>query len=466
MPDDPQIQPFLDRMESAGLGPLARASFARAFADLTSSETATVREDAIEPVTSLPRPDGDVAVTDLGDLVARCVVVKLNGGLGTSMGLDRPKSLLAVREGKTFLDVIVDQARLLRRSTGHEPQLLFMNSFSTSAATRAHLAAYHRDLGDVDRLEFVQNKVPKVLAADHTLPEWPADPDLTWCPPGHGDFYTALSESGTLDRLLDDGVHLAFVSNADNLGATLDPALLAWFAESGAPVAMEVTRRTASDRKGGHLARRRRDGRLMVRESAQLDPDDVGAATDIDRHRYFNTNSLWMDLRAVRKALDEHGGIMPLPVMRNAKTLDPRDPTSPEVIQLETAIGAAIQCFDDAVAVEVPRSRFAPVKTTDDLLALRSDAFEIRADGSVGLVPERDGVPPAVDLDPQHYRLIDGLEALIPNGAPSLVGCRSLTVNGEWVFDDGVVFVGDATVSSDAEGPRRLGAGTYGEPVL
>lgn len=463
----PDATPFLDRMTGEGLGPLARASFARAYQQLTAGGTATIAESSIEPVEVLPRRvDLDPPAAGVADLLERCVVIKLNGGLGTSMGLARAKSLLEVREGQTFLDVIVGQTQRFSQSTGHEPRLLFMNSFSTSADTRAHLERYHPSLGDPAALEFVQNKVPKVLADGWGPADWPDDPDLTWCPPGHGDLYVALAESGTLERLLAHGVRYAFVSNADNLGATLDPGLLAWFVDSGAPFAMEVTRRTPADRKGGHLARRRSDGQLILRESAQLDPSDADAAADIDRHRFFNTNSLWLDLDAVQAALDAHEGVLPLPVMQNTKTLDPRDPESPAVVQLETAMGAAIECFDGATAIEVPRSRFAPVKTCDDLLALRSDAYEIRDDGSVGLVADRAGEPPHVRLDPSHYKLIDGLERLIPHGAPSLVGCESLIVEGPWVFDPGVVFVGEAIIANPDEAgidPRHLPAGTYGE---
>lgn len=457
----PDVTPFLERMEAEGLGPLAQASFARAFDHLAAGGPSTIAEDSIEPVTDLPRADDLEPGADVADLLDRSVVIKLNGGLGTSMGLDRAKSLLEVREGRTFLDVIVDQADRFETSSGRRPRLLFMNSFSTSADTRAYLADRHPGLGDPADVEFVQNKVPKVLADGLGPADWPEDPDLAWCPPGHGDLYVALAESGTLDRVLADGVRYAFVSNADNLGASLDPDLLAWFADSGAPFAMEVTRRTVADRKGGHLARRRGDGRLILRESAQLAPGDIDAAADTDRHRYFNTNNLWLDLQAIRDALDEAGGVLPLPVMRNAKTLDPRDPESPAVIQLETAMGSAIECFDTAAAIEVPRSRFAPVKTCDDLFSLRSDAYEIRVDGTVGLVEARNGVPPQVSLDPAHYKLIDGLEALIPDGAPSLVGCRSLTVEGRWVFDPGVVFVGDIAVTNPTADRRPLPAGTY-----
>ena len=285
----------------------------------------------------------------------------------------------------------------------------------------------------------MQNMVPKIDAETLKPVEWSADPEQEWCPPGHGDLYPALVGSGWLDRLLAEGVRYAFVSNSDNLGAILDPALLAFFAQSGAPFMMEVTRRTAADRKGGHLAIRKSDGRLLLREVAQCPDANLDAFQDIDKHQYFNTNSLWLNLEKLKAQLTADSGALPLPMIKNKKTVDPRDPKSPAVFQLEIAMGSAIECFEGALAVEVPRSRFAPVKTTADLLALRSDAYEVLPDGQVRLRAERNGVPPDISLSGE-YKLVDSLDAL---GVPSLIQCRSLKVSGLVTFEDGVVLEGD-----------------------
>jgi UDP-N-acetylglucosamine pyrophosphorylase len=208
---------------------------------------------------------------------------------------------------------------------------------------------------------------------------------------------------------------------------------------------MEVTARTSSDRKGGHLALR--DGQLLLRESAQCPEADMSEFQDISKHRYFNTNNLWLRLDRLRDALAESHGSLPLPLIRNKKNVDPRDKNSPEVYQLETAMGAAIECFHDARAVDVPRSRFAPVKTTADLLTLRSDAYDIRPDGTVALAPELGGIPPHVELD-HHYKMVDQLEAALAGGVPSLKGCRNLRVKGEVVFNAEAIFQGDVTVEN------------------
>ena len=285
---------------------------------------------------------------------------------------------------------------------------------------------------------------------------WPADPALEWAPPGHGDLYPSLQSSGMLAALLDAGYEYAFVANVDNLGAVMEPRILAWFAGERIPFLMEVADRTEADRKGGHLARRA-DGGLVLREVAQTPEDDLGAFQDIGRHRFFNTNTLWIDLRALAAVLGERGGVLGLPMIVNRKTVDPGDAHSTPVLQLETAMGAAIDVFDGARAIRVPRSRFAPVKTTNDLLALRSDAFVLHDDGRIAQAPERDGAgAPLVDLDPAHFKLLRDFDARFPAGPPSLVACERLTVRGDVEFGAGVVVRGTTTVEQGQDGPLRI----------
>ena len=204
-------------------------------------------------------------------------MIKLNGGLGTSMGMARAKSLLCVRRGLSFLDVIARQVLHLRREYGATLPLIFMNSFRTSADTLAALARYDDLAVPGLPLEFLQNKEPKLRADDLRPVSWPRDPAMEWCPPGHGDIYTALMATGLFDQLIDAGYRYAFVSNSDNLGAVADARVAGWFAESGAPFAIEAVRRTTSDRKGGHFARRKADGRIVLRETAQTAKADQEA---------------------------------------------------------------------------------------------------------------------------------------------------------------------------------------------
>ncbi len=445
-------------MTAAGVHPSAIAVFAHSYRMLASGETGMLDESDLEPIESLPRladlhTDQDAA----GRALRQTAVVRLNGGLGTSMGMDRAKSLVEVRTGRRFLDLIVEQVLALRADYEVELPLLFMDSFRTQSDTLAALEEHSGIAVDGMPPDFLQNREPKLRADDLTPVSWPADPALEWCPPGHGDIYTALYASGVLELLLDNGFRYLFVSNSDNLGAVPDPRLAAWFVESGAPIGAEYCRRTPADRKGGHLARLRSDGRLVLRESAQTRPEDAPAFGDIDRHRFFNTNNLWLDLRALRAALLANDGVLGLPIIRNAKTVDPADPHSTQVIQIETAMGSAIGVFDGAVAIEVDRTRFLPVKTTSDLLVLRSDAYEITDRAEVRLVPAR-ATAPLVDLD-DAYKLLPHFDERFPFGPPSLVAADTLTVRGDWTFGRDVVVVGVAQV--DALGsPGRIADGT------
>jgi len=439
--------PFAEKMERAGVNPAAIRAFESSYRLETSNLSGLLSELSIKSVQDLPQYADIVSEADpAGDkaLLAKTVLLKLNGGLGTGMGLEKAKSLLPVRGEDTFLDLIVRQVLAVRKQTGSPLRFVILNSFSTSADTLEHLARYP-ELGDPKSLELMQNKVPKIDAATLMPVSWPADPALEWCPPGHGDLYSALLGSGLLQELIDAGFRYLFVSNSDNLGAALDPSILRWFAASDRPFLMEVTARTAADRKGGHLAIRSDDGQLVLRELAQCPEEDLEAFQDISRHRYFNTNNLWLRLDHLDEALKANGGLLPLPVIRNQKTVDPRDQKSSAVIQLETAMGAAIECFEGAGALAVPRSRFAPVKTTADLLALRSDAYRITEDGRVELAPERNGIPPEIVLGPS-YKLVDQLDAALEDGIPSLVNCRRLEVRGPVKFSAADCFSGEVVL--------------------
>jgi UTP--glucose-1-phosphate uridylyltransferase len=456
--DDPRIRSFVHTMRAAKMPEEAVATFVHHLRYYLEGDQGTLGHDRIEPAPDLPDAG------DLGDFaergaaaLERTVVVKLNGGLGTSMGLERAKSLLEVRDGLSFLDLIARQVRAMRKATGSEVPLLMMNSFRTADDTERALASQAGLSVRGLPLGFRQHRVPKVLVDGDAPAQYPADRELEWCPPGHGDVYTALRTSGTLGELLAAGIELAFLSNADNLGAVIDTSLLGYMVSEGLEFMMEVADRTHADRKGGHLCRLRGDG-LALRESAQCPPDEQDEFQDIDRYRYFNTNNLWVHLPTLARLLDDHGGVLPLATIVNHKTLDPRDPSSPPVVQLETAMGSAISIFDRAAAVRVPRRRFSPVKNTDDLLAVRSDAYRLTDDFRVVLAPGRT-TPPTIQLDASYYKLIDDFESRFPYGAPSLIDCASLTVEGNVRFGADVVVRGEVHVRAGRE-PAPIEDGT------
>jgi UTP--glucose-1-phosphate uridylyltransferase len=434
------LRASVEKMRREGLPEPAIDTFRHYYEQLAAGETGMLPESEIEPVSGVEDLE---SLPKGGAPLDEAVVLKLNGGLGTSMGMTRAKSLIEAKDGLSFLDITARQVQQLGLP------LVLMNSFYTHEESLAALAA-HGDLSMGLPPDFMQHKEPKLLVDGLTPVEWPADPSLEWCPPGHGDLYTALLTSGMLDALLSSGRRYAFVSNSDNLGAVLEPRILGWMAREAIPFAMEVTDRTEADRKGGHLAVR--DGRYVLRETAQTPEADLEALQDISRHRYVNTNNLWVDLQVLGDVLRERDGVLGLPLIVNRKTVDPGDRSTPAVYQLETAMGAAIGVFEGARPVRVPRSRFSPVKTTEDLLALRSDAYVLGDDGRVELAPSRAGTPPVVDLDDGYFKLLRDFDARFPSGAPSLVECERMAVEGDVRFGRGVVVRGAVTV----RGPRRV----------
>lgn len=464
---DPIEEQIISKMRGAGVAEPTIAGFVNAVRRVRSGERGMLPESAIDPIPALPRLESlDDSRVAGAELLGQLVVFKLNGGLGTGMGLDRAKSLLPVRDGSNFLDFIVRQILHLRRQTGTlVPAFCLMNSVITREDTLKHLAHYSELSGQGD-LDFLQNIVPKIDPQTFAPAYWPADPELEWCPPGHGDFYPSLLASGLLDQLLAKGIRYAFVSNSDNLGATVDPKLLRYFADQDVPFLMEVADRTGADRKGGHLARSKASGRLLLRESAQCPKADDATFQDIARHRFFNTNNLWIRLDHVRRELDANGGSFPLPLITNQKTVDPRDASSPKVLQLESAMGAAIECFDRATAMVVPRSRFAPVKSTNDLLALRSDAYCVTEDHRLVLHPKRNAQPPLVDLDSTHYKVISDFEELFPNGSPFLLECESMKVEGRVRFAAGITCIGKVRFVQTGSNPAEVPSGTYRDTTV
>jgi UTP--glucose-1-phosphate uridylyltransferase len=443
---------LIERMKAEDLPQVVIDTFGYYYEQLVSGATGLISEADIRPV----QIDEVADATQLEsfahagrEALDKTVMIILNGGLGTSMGLQRAKSLLPVKEGKSFLDIIVEQAAC----TG--VNLAFMNSFNTHADTVAAV-----DKLGPERLPqyFLQHKFPKILKSDYSAANYPPNPELEWNPPGHGEIYTALYTSGLLKKLISEGVQYALIANADNLGATLEPSLLGYFAEQNFPIMMEVAQRTPADMKGGHLARHT-NGRLVLREIAQCPKEDYVTFQDIDYHRFFNTNSIWLNLKAL-EALIHSNPVIQLPMILNPKTINPRDASSPAVYQIETAMGAAISLFDRAAAVKVPVERFCPVKKTQDLLALRSDCYMLTDTGGVAPSPQRRLGRIQIQLDTDYYGKIDDLDKRFSQGVPSLLECEALTIEGDVYFEENVAIKGSVHLRNLGTTPATIKAGT------
>lgn len=429
---------------------------------MIAGEESVIREDRVRAVSDV------VDLKSLPDFGAKgeavlnqAVMIKLNGGLGTGMGLEKAKSLLKAKQGLSFLEIIIEQVIAQRNSFNSDLPLVFMNSFSTEADTCEVLDKFPELLQGQKGVPFtfIQNKVPKIFADNKQPAQWPNDPSKMWCPPGHGDIYTALQISGVLDELLNQGIKYAFISNSDNLGANMDLSVLGYFAEQGASFMMEVADRTEADRKGGHLAKSI-DGGLLLRESAQCHADDVADFQDITKYKYFNTNNLWVRLDKLKDLLDETNGIVDLPLIQNKKTIDPRDPESPQVIQMETAMGSVIASFKDSIAIRIPKARFVPIKTTNELLGLWSNAFILDEKKLVAINPERQVGYIVVSLDSKYYKNIDDLEAHFPEGVPDLLECAKLTISGDVKFGANVKLIGNVVITNDSDTQLVIAAGT------
>lgn len=449
---------FSEKMRAAGLPEVATRAFERAAEFVVKGGATTIGDSELEPVGDLSSMDDLTKYEAAGRAaVARTAVIKLNGGLGTSMGLSKAKSLLPIRPGMSFLDSIAEQILYQRGEWGVDLPLVLMNSYRTRDDSLAALRKFPT-LGGSIPLDFIQHKVPRIDAATWTPVEWAANESLGWCPPGHGDLYIALASSGMLEALRNHGIRYAFVSNADNLGAVVDLSILGLLASEEVPFVMEVAERTEADKKGGHLARRK--GRLALREISQCPESDLSSFHDIVKHRYFNTNNLWLDLDALADALDASPDGLPLPVIRNEKHIDPTDDTTPLCYQLESAMGSAIEYFEGARAIVVSRERFAPVKTTSDLLEVWSDAYELTSDARIVPVDVDANRDRVIDLDARYFGSIDALAARFPAGAPSLARCQRLTIVGDHRFGADVVIEGRVELTNDSPDPVVIEAGS------
>ena len=449
---DGNLNEFTSKMDREGLPPVVIDTFSYYYRKILQGESGRLGEKDINPIAPKDLP----SFSDLNDFseagseaLNRSVMIVLNGGLGTSMGLTGAKSLLTLKNELSFLDII------LRQAERNDVTLCFMNSFSTDQETVAAISKLQP--AQTPRY-FVQHKYPKVLQESLKPASWPKNPEMEWNPPGHGDVYLALYTSGLLDRLLEEGISYAFISNSDNLGGTMNAALLGYFSENNLPFMMEVAERTPADVKGGHLARHK-DGYLVLREIAQCDDSELDIFQNISYHCFFNTNNIWVNLEFL-KALIDRGGSIHLPMILNSKTLDPRDEASPPVFQVESAMGSAISLFEGATAVQVPKSRLIPVKTCNDLLAVRSDCFIINDNKDLILNPERPFDAIKIRLDPEYYRKIDQFDERFPEGVPSLKDCESLTIEGDVRFQDRVTINGNVRITNPGPAQAVVKSGT------
>eukprot|EP00048_Salpingoeca_helianthica_P015040 m.224731 g.224731 ORF g.224731 m.224731 type:complete len:494 (-) comp16538_c0_seq1:182-1663(-) len=391
------------------------------------------REGMIKEYSSLPLVDD---FDTIAGLLSKLAVVKLNGGLGTSMGCVGPKSTITVRDDKSFLDLCVRQAEYLNEQYHVRVPLILMNSFHTQEETVKVVRKYQS--ANCDILLFNQSRFPRVEKS--TLRPVASDNkhDDQWYPPGHGDFYESLRDSGLLDRLIAEGKEWLFVSNIDNLGATVDLGILNYVIGEGAncDFVMEVTNKTRADVKGGTLIDY--DGQTRLLEVAQVPKDKLEEFKSISKFRIFNTNNLWVKLSAIKEVLAAER--LHMEVIENAKVLD----SGQRIVQLETAVGSAIKNFKGGIGINVSRSRFLPVKKSSDLLLIMSNLYQL-AHGTLQLAPQRQFDVPLVKLGDHHFAKVKQFLQRFEN-IPNVLELDHLTVSGDVVFGKDVTLKGTVII--------------------
>ncbi len=455
---------FKEKMQQAGVDSAAQQFFSQAYLSLNKNEEqGYISESRIESIEELPCMQSIKSIPVNKALLNELVVIKLNGGLGTSMGLDKPKSFLRIKEDKSFLDLALEQIIKQRKTYGVDVQFLLLNSFNSSEITldylRENKQAELAELGvSAEDLELLQNQVPRIDKATGLPAEYPQNPKLEWNPPGHGDIYTKLYTSGKLASLIKQGKRYAFISNMDNLGAIFDPSILSYIKEQQLAFVMEVCERSQADKKGGHLARNKETQQLVLRERAQCLPQDLADFEDIKKYQYFNTNNLWVNLQVLHDLLEEHQGVLPLNLIQNEKQLDSANNDSPKVLQLETAMGSALSCYtaQQASLLKVGRERFMPVKTVNDWWLVRSDAYTLNAEFILNLTTKNKA--PLVDLG-DHYRYLNEVNRL--GSIPSLREATQFSLKDKFIFEEGVIIKGDVSFINRGSQPAFIGAGVY-----
>ncbi|PVD26403.1 hypothetical protein C0Q70_14079 [Pomacea canaliculata] len=373
-------------------------------------------DEAVKSYKNLPVP----AESHAKHLLSKLVVIKLNGGLGTSMGCTGPKSAICVRNELTFLDLNVQQIEHLNKVYGVDVPLVLMNSFNTDEDTQKLLRKYSQIKVSIHT--FNQSRYPRINRESLLPIPLSFGPESVegWYPPGHGDVYQSFYNSGLLQEFIRQGKEYVFVSNIDNMGATVDLIILHPSNGPAPEFVMEVTDKTRADVKGGTLVEY--EGKLRLLEIAQVPKNYVDEFKSVSKFKIFNTNNLWVSLGAIKRVVEE--ATLHMEIIVNPKTLD----NGLNVIQLETAVGAAIKSFDGAL----------------DLLVIMSNLYTLRT-GALEMSPKR-AFPtvPLVKLGTHFNKVKDFLSRFA--SIPDVLELDHLTVSGDVTFGKEVILRGTVII--------------------
>lgn len=435
---------FKEKMEKERLSDIVIKNFLNFYDKFYKGEKGYIKENEISPISidKVKEFKGDEELYKYGkEALSKTIILKLNGGLGTTMGCNYPKSLIKVKNGFTFLDLCIKNLFTLRQKHKIEIPFLLMNSFYSHEATLSALSNYPSINKNLP-VTFIQNKYPRINALDLSPLSFPENRDLEWNPAGHADLYIALFTSGIIDRLIKEGYQYLFISNIDNLGASLDLCILGYMVKNSFTFLMEVTKRTEIDRKGGHLAIRKSDNRPILRELSQCDENDLTYFLDIQKHSLFNTNNIWIDIKDLKNIISDRDFLLDLPFICNKKKINYKGETF-SAFQIECALGSGILLFSRPSYLYVGRERFIPVKNTEDLLRVQSNCFIVTEEYLLkNSIDSQKPNHPQIKLDPNYYSNVDDFFKRFPKGIPLLNKCESLTVKGDVYFGSNVTIEG------------------------
>ncbi|CAF9913056.1 MAG: UTP-glucose-1-phosphate uridylyltransferase [Heterodermia speciosa] len=412
-----------------------------------------------------PQPEQVVSYDDLPnsdavEFLNKLAVIKLNGGLGTSMGCVGPKSVIEVRDGMSFLDLSVRQIEYLNRTYNVNVPFVLMNSFNTDEDTGNIIKKYEGH--NIDILTFNQSRYPRVLK-DSLLPAPKSynSQISDWYPPGHGDVFESLYNSGILDKLIERGVEIVFLSNADNLGAVVDLRILQHMVESKSEYIMELTDKTKADVKGGTIINYENSVRLL--EIAQVPKEHTNEFKSIKKFKYFNTNNIWLNLKAIKRVVENSE--LEMEIIPNNKSIpaDKKGESDVSIVQLETAVGAAIRHFGNAHGVNVPRRRFLPVKTCSDLMLVKSDLYSLKH-GQLIIHTDRFGPAPLIKLGTDFKKVSDFQKRI--SSIPKILELDHLTITGAVNLGRGVVLKGTVIIVANEGSTIDVPPGSILENVV
>ncbi|CAI8611517.1 unnamed protein product [Vicia faba] len=364
-----------------------------------------------------PLPEADIEETK--KLLDKLVVLKVNHDSGSNMGFENPKSAIDIGDGKTFLDLIINQIETLNSKYGCQVPLFIFNKDDTHDSTLKVLEKYSESSIDVHT--FKQGEHPELtLSGEHCSKEEVQTVD-------DGDIFRSLMIDGTLDLLLSQGKEYILVMKSDNVATVVDPNILNHLMTNTIDYCMEVTPSHSSNLILTPM-------NFKLQEIAQNQDKHLK-----DKFKLIDTTNMWVSLRAIKRLIDTNRLKPKKPSILKGSDYD-------QTLRQETKAESAVQFFDNVIGVSTPESRFLPLDATSDLLLLQSDLYTYR-EGVLTRNPARTNpLNPVIDLGPEFAKIDDFQRRF--KSIPSITGLDSLVVRGDVWFGSNITLKGQVTIAA------------------